>query len=133
MSEENRRQFPKGDVDEAICMGDARLIFSCSGAADVGEIADRIGRQLMKARIGKMFCTVGIGAGIEKIIEVTKTAEEVLTIDGCSVACSEKCLKKSGFEPKAVNLGKLGFVKGESPATTENIEKAFSKVADALA
>ena len=26
-------------IDESICKGDARLIFSCSGAADVGEIA----------------------------------------------------------------------------------------------
>lgn len=129
---DDKSKAEKSDVDESICMGDARLIFSCSGAADVGEIADRVSRQLTKEKVGKMFCMVGIGAHVDKIIEVTKAAEEVLAIDACPVACVSKCLKHAGFEPKVVSLAKLGFAKGKSPATEANIESALSKVKDAL-
>jgi uncharacterized metal-binding protein len=122
----------KGTIDESICKGDKRLIFPCSGAADVGEIADRVSRQLTKEKVGKMYCTVGIGAQIDKIIETTKAAEELLAIDGCPVACASKCLKKAGFDPKIFDLAKMGFKKGKSPANEANIESALSKIKEAL-
>ena len=122
----------KSSIDESICKGDKRLIFSCSGAADVGEIADRASRQLTKEKIGKMYCTVGVGAQVEKIIEVTKAAEELLAIDGCPAACASKCLKKAGFEPKVFSLAEMGFEKGKSPANEANIKGALSKIKEAL-
>ncbi len=115
------------------CLFEARLIFSCSGAADVGEIADRVSRQLTKEKVGKMYCTVGIGAQVDKITETAKAAGELLAIDGCPVACASKCLKKAGFEPKVIGLPEMGFAKGKSPATKANIESALFKVKKALA
>ncbi len=79
-----------------------------------------------------MYCLGGIGAHVEKIIETTKMAEEVVAIDGCPVACVSKCLKHTGFEPKVIGLAKLGFAKGKSPANEANIESALSKVKQAL-
>ena len=122
----------KSGYEKSDAKRDARLIFACSGAADVGDISDRVARKLMKEGIGKMYCLAGIGAGIEKIIETTKGAEEQVAIDGCPVACASKCLKKAGFEPKVFSLAEMGFAKGESPANEENIGKAFSKVKESL-
>ena len=119
-------------IDESICKGAARLIFSCSGAADVGEIADRVSRKLTKEKVGKMYCAVGVGAHVEKILETTKEAEELVAIDGCPAACASKCLKHAGFEPKVISLPELGFVKGESPANEANIKDAFSKIISAM-
>ena len=119
-------------IDESICKGDARLFFSCSGAADVGEIADRVSRKLTKEKVGKMYCTAGIGAHVDKIIEVTKAAEELVAIDACPAACASECLKHAGFEPKVISLSELGFVKGKSPANEANIKDALSKVISAM-
>ena len=121
-----------GAADESICKGGKRLIFSCSGAADVGEIADKVSRQLTKENVGKMYCTVGVGAGVEKIIETTKAAEELMAIDGCPVACASKCLKNAGFEPKVISLAEMGFEKGKSPANEANVGNALSKIKEAL-
>ena len=130
---DDKSETDKGSAEESICKGDARLIFSCSGAVDVGEIADRVSRKLTKEKVGKMYCLAGIGAQVDKIIETTKAAEELLAIDGCPVACVSKCLKNAGFEPKVISLAELGFAKGKSPATEANIDSAISKVKEALA
>ena len=37
------------------------VIYACSGAADVGEIADRTARHLAREGKGKMSCAVGVG------------------------------------------------------------------------
>jgi thioredoxin 1 len=80
-----------------------------------------------------MYCTAGVGAHVDKIIEVTMAAEELVAIDGCPAACASKCLKLAGFEPKVISLPKLGFVKGKSPANEANCGDAFSKVIGAIA
>ena len=129
---DDKSEVDKSSADESICKGDTRLIFSCSGAADVGEIADRVSRKLTKEKVGKMYCLVGIGAQVDKIIETTKAAEELLAIDGCPVACASKCLKHAGFEPRVVSLAEFGFAKGKSPAHEANIASTLSKVKDAL-
>ena len=129
---DDKSEADKTSTDESICKGDARLIFSCSGAVDVGEIADRVSRELTKEKVGKMYCLAGIGAQVDKIIETTKAAEELLAIDGCPVACAAKCLRHAGFEPKVISLAELGFAKGKSPANEANIASALSKVKDAL-
>ena len=130
---DDKSEAGSSSVDESICKGDARLIFSCSGAADVGEIADRASRKLTKEKVGKMYCLAGIGAQIDKIIETTKAAEELLAIDGCPVACASKCLKNAGFAPEVISLAEMGFEKGKSPASEANVESALSKIKGALA
>lgn len=37
-----------------------RLIYSCSGCADVGEIADQVARKLTRDGYGKMTCLASI-------------------------------------------------------------------------
>ncbi len=43
------------------CSSATKLIFACSGAADVGAIADQAARKLTRDGVGKMFCLAGIG------------------------------------------------------------------------
>ncbi len=50
------------------------LIFSCSGAADVGELADRAARELTRSGEGKIFCLASMAAGITKKIEMARAA-----------------------------------------------------------
>ena len=105
-----------------------RLIFSCSGAADVGELADRAARNLTRDGHGKMFCLAGIGGRVSGIMKTTESAVSILAIDGCPLDCARKSLEEAGF--KKVNhlrLSDLGFEKGQTALTEPNIAKVMEK------
>ena len=120
------------DKSSCCCSDSVRLIFPCSGAADVGVIADRLGRKMSIEGLGSMYCLAGIGGHVSGIIESTKSAGEVVTIDGCPVSCATEALEHAGFKPRTISLKELGFVKGKSPANEANIKAAFSKIENLL-
>lgn len=107
-----------------------RIIYACAGCADVGEIADRVSRKLRKDGFAtsKASCLAGIGAGLQGFIEAAKAAESVVTIDGCSVACTKKMIENIGIKPEAIFLTDMGLVKGESPATQELIDQLAQSI-----
>jgi uncharacterized metal-binding protein len=111
-----------------MCSGGPKLIFACSGAADVGAIADQAARKMTKKGVGKMFCLAGIGARIDGIMKTTESASSILAIDGCPLNCVKGCLEKAGFSSfKHLQLADLGLEKGKSPVTEENIGKVVTK------
>jgi len=110
------------------CCGGAKLIFACSGAADVGEIADRAARKLTQDGQGKMFCLAGVGGRVEGIMKTTAAADTILAIDGCSLDCVKKTLEQAGFEHFThLRVTDLGMEKGHSPAQYENIGRVAIK------
>jgi uncharacterized metal-binding protein len=109
--------------EDCQCGKAPKLIFPCSGSADVGEIADRASRVLTRDGAGKMSCLAGIGGGVRGMIESAKAASEVLAIDGCPVDCAKKTLEKAGINNFVhLRVTDHGMKKGESPATDENID-----------
>ena len=115
------------------CQSGSKLIFSCSGAADVGGIADRAARQLTSDQVGKMYCLAGIGGRVQGVIETTRAAERILVIDGCPQECARKTLEQAGFtEFQHVKLVDLGLLKGASAPTDENIRLVANKGAELL-
>jgi uncharacterized metal-binding protein len=117
-----------------MCTGGPKLIFACSGAADVGAIADHAARKMTKEGVGKMFCLAGIGGRIDGIIKTTEAAGKILAIDGCPINCVKATLEKAGFNQFAhLQLADLGLEKGKSPATEENIARAAARGAQLLA
>ena len=110
------------------CCGGNRLIFSCSGAADVGELADRAARELTHEGIGKMFCLTGVGGNVGPIVEKTRSADSRLVIDGCSVACAKKLMDNAGITDYAyLQIDALGYEKGKTPVTAESIGRVVSE------
>jgi uncharacterized metal-binding protein len=104
------------------------LIFACSGAADVGEIADRAARKLTRDGKGRMFCTVGLGGRISGILKTTEAAEGVLAIDGCPLNCVKSSLEQAGFTAfQHLQLADLGLEKGKSPATEESVNTVAAR------
>lgn len=111
------------------CAAAPKLIFPCSGAADVGAIADRAARKLTHDLDGKMFCLAGIAARIPGMLETTKCASKIVVIDGCPQDCARKTLEAAGFGKIAhVKLYELGMERGKTPETHE----AIAKVADVV-
>lgn len=115
------------------CCGGTDLIFACSGAADVGEIADRAARKLTKDGTGRMFCLAGVAARKDGIMKTTETASKILAIDGCSLDCVKKCLELAGFKKFAhLRVTDLGFEKGQAAVTDENVATVAQRGASFL-
>ena len=111
------------------CSEAPRLIFACSGASNLGRIADLAARTLTRDGVGKMYCLAGIGGRVSGIIENTKAASRIFVIDGCDQDCAKKCLELAGFiQVEQLRLQDLGMEKGKTPAS----KKTVSLVADRI-
>jgi len=110
------------------CSGGTTLIFACSGAADVGAVADQAARKMTKEGVGKMFCLAGIGGRISGIMKTTEAASKILAIDGCELDCVKNCLQQTGFtEFVHFRVTDLGMQKGKTTVDDENIAKVTYK------
>lgn len=111
------------------------LIYACSGAANVGEIADRVARRLMKEGAGGMFCLVGVGAQLPNMVETARKADLNLVLDGCSVDCSRKIFQNANLtNVKVLRLTDLGIAKAKGvPVTDEQVEMVYQEAKKVLA
>jgi len=106
----------------ACCSAAPRLIFACSGAADVGKVSDLAARELTAAGAGKMFCLAGIGGRVSGIMATTEAAQAILAIDGCPLDCAKKTLENAGFTKfEYIRLSDLGMEKGKTAVTDEAV------------
>ncbi len=105
-----------------------KLIFACSGAADVGCIADLAARKLNAEGTGKMFCLAGVGGRVSGILGTTQAAAAILAIDGCPLDCARKTLEEAGFvQFEHLQLADLGMAKGESPADAQRVGQVVER------
>jgi len=120
-------------MNKCCCDAKSKLIYSCSGAADTGEIADQISRKLTKEGYGKMTCLASVGAHISGFVESAKGADENIVIDGCSVACAKKILEHIGVAPaKSYVLTEMGVEKGKTPVTEKIVNAISNKIKKSL-
>jgi uncharacterized metal-binding protein len=109
------------------CSAAPRLIFACSGAADVGELSDLAARELTVEGVGKMFCLAGIGGRVSGIMANTQAAQAILAIDGCPLDCAKKTLENAGFTKfEHIRLSDLGMEKGKTAVTEEAVATVVS-------
>ena len=115
------------------CSAAPKLIFACSGAADVGALSDQAARKLTREGAGKMYCLAGIGGRVSGILKTTETAARILAIDGCPLNCVKNCLEQAGFTKfERLQLADLGLEKGKSPVNDENIARVCEAGGKAL-
>ena len=120
------------------CGGTAKknvLLYACSGGANVAEISDRAGRELMFSGCGTMFCLAGLGAGVHGMIQTAKDADLNVVIDGCSMDCAKKVFDKAGVTNyKVIRVTDLGIekVKGVR-CTQEQADRVVTKAREIIA
>jgi uncharacterized metal-binding protein len=84
---------------ETCCGGNQTLlVVACSGASNVGQIANQVMLEVAKAGVANAFCLAGIGSGQSGFVESAK-AGDLIVVDGCPVGCSHKVLERQGIEP----------------------------------
>lgn len=55
--------------------------------------------------------------------------EKALVIDGCPIDCGRRIMEQSGITNyQHIPLTDFGYVKGQTPATTENVDAAAKKI-----
>jgi len=84
--------------EKCLCEPNEILLFTCSGASNVGQIANQAVVKLDQEGVGRMFCLAGIGGHVSGILESTKTGKMIVGVDGCPVACAKKALEHAGFD-----------------------------------
>ena len=122
----------KGSVDgtaPAECCTPANtIIFACSGAADVGKIADLSARKMAEDGVGKMSCLAGVGGRVPQLMKVAREAKVIVAIDGCPLHCGRNTLEQAGFtEFEHLCLADVGMVKGKTPVTDAAVSKAAAQ------
>lgn len=113
----------------AECCGNGnRLIYACSGAADVGEIADRVARKLAKEGFAKLSCLAGVGGHVSGFIASALGEVENIVIDGCPLACAQKTLQHIDAKMTHYVLTDMGLEKGKTPATDSIVEEIANQI-----
>jgi uncharacterized metal-binding protein len=98
---------------EECCTPAEILIFTCSGASNVGQIANQAAVDLQQEGIGMMLCLAGIGGHISGMIASAKAGKRLVGIDGCPVACTKKTMEHARLSlTDYVVVTELGFEKG---------------------
>jgi len=108
--------------------GGTRLLYTCSGASDVGELADRAVRVLWNDGFAQKSCLAGVGADLSGFVKSAEGADLNITVDGCPLLCAKKNLERVGVKPLSIMLGDLGFSKGACNVDEAAVEKAVSEI-----
>lgn len=94
------------------CSGENIVVFTCSGAANVGQVANQAAVELQLEGTAKMLCLAGIGSHSSAMIASGKGADRVVGIDGCPIACTKKTLEHAEVPiTDYVMVTQLGFKK----------------------
>ena len=111
------------------------LVYACSGAANVAEIADHVARQLTAEGLGQMFCLAGLGAGIPNMVQTAKDADLNLVIDGCPLDCARLIFQKLGLtNVKIVRVTDHGIAKAKGvKINDEQVQQIVTLAKESLA
>lgn len=107
------------------------LLYSCSGGANVGEIADLAARELAFAGQGAILCLAGLGGDIQGMVQAARNADVNLVLDGCPVECGRKTLERHGIQNyrhlRITDLGieKIKGVRGTKEQVAKTVAKAI--------
>jgi len=88
------------------------LVYSCSGASNVAQLANYLAVRLDRLDLAEMSCIVGVGGDVKPLVHRATRGDAIIAIDGCPLACTERVLAAKGLEPEVlVRLHERGLRK----------------------
>ena len=78
---------------------DVTLVFPCSGAANVGQLANELALRMTRGGIGPMSCLAGVGAPMGGFVVSAKDCRQAVALDGCPLGCAGKAFGHVGIKP----------------------------------
>lgn len=108
------------------------LIYSCSGAANTGLLADQVMRALNKKGVGNSTCMTAMGADLSGFVKSAQEASKNIVLDGCKVSCGRKVFERHGIACEQYIMTNFGVEKGKTPITEELIETVAQQIAERI-
>ncbi len=110
------------------CGGAPRLVFACSGASDVGAVADQAARRVSRMKLASMGCLAAVANGLDFAMDPIKVAEHIIVIDGCPENCARLIMEKAGAPSiDHILLSELGMEKGHTKVNQEHIAQVYDR------
>ncbi|MFA5314153.1 MAG: putative zinc-binding protein [Methanomassiliicoccales archaeon] len=106
-------------------------VFSCSGSANVGQLANSCALLLESEGHAVFACIASVGCHEEKMLDLAKRSPKVLALDGCPTSCCTRSLQHAGItvDVKAVMTDLSGMVKEHNALPSEtDVREAMLKV-----
>jgi uncharacterized metal-binding protein len=102
-----------------------RIIFPCTGQANVGQLTNLAAIQLTEEGYGSIACASLLAIGSENLVTNAMNVDEVVILDGCPMLCAKKIAGAQGIAAgQHLVVTELGITKGPSRSyTNEDIEK----------
>ena len=123
------------ETEKCSCCSDSiTAIFPCAGAANVGQISNKVAIELEKRGIGNLMCTSGVGARASGIMKSAEASDRIIAIDGCPVNCASKTLELAGFKVNDhIIISELGIKKTKDRGLKDNeVSEALEKAIKVL-
>lgn len=73
------------------------MILACSGGSNCGQISNAAAVELTREGLGKLYCLAGIAAHLDGMVAAAASADRLMIIDGCAVACGKKVAEHLGL------------------------------------
>lgn len=108
------------------------LLYACSGAANTGELADRVCRTLARENQGSMTCLAGLGAEISGFTISAQSTPKNIVVDGCKVSCGKKIFDRLGLDYEHFLMTDFGVEKNKTPITPELVTQVAHAVAERI-
>lgn len=110
------------------------VIYSCSGASNVGQLANEVTVEMVRAGKGSMGCLVGLSAHVSTMVQNAKAANRILVIDGCGVRCGRKALEHVGLTNfESVVLTEMGIKKTyDLQADRDKVPELVKQLSDTI-
>lgn len=123
-----------GKTQGSCCSGVAKpIVLTCSGASNLGRMADLAARKMTADGIAQMSCLAGVAGGVDMMLQALAAAPAVLVLDGCDSECGRKVMEKAGFSDfLLLRLDQMGMKRGETPVTGENVQRVVNAGAKLL-
>ncbi len=116
------------------------IIFTCDGAASVGQVGHEVAVKLTKEVEGaRMCCLSAVAARSEPHVKIAQRARKLIVINGCQNRCASKILEQLNIKPTyEITIAKEGvnkqptldFDEADVERITKKIVEDVSKLPD---
>lgn len=120
---------------KCMCSSSDVRVVACSGASNVGQIANQAAIDLANEKVAGFFCLAGVGGHINGMVKSAREAGLMISIDGCPVKCAARTLQHADIEPAIqIVITELGIEKSHELVIDEKIcSRVVEKVKEELA
>lgn len=106
-------------------------VFSCSGSANVGQLANSCALRLESEGLAVFACIASVGCHEEKMLDLAKRSPKVLALDGCPTSCCSRTLEHAGIiiDAKATMTELIGMAKEHNSLPVEaDVKNAMTRL-----